>query len=54
MLIGLGRPQNISKAIDIYKSIPEMNQSDAKESIKSSTELTINPLICNLMGCLYE
>lgn len=37
MLIGLGRSQNVSKALDIYKTIPEINHSDAKESMKSET-----------------
>ena len=27
MLIGLGKSQNIAKAIEIYKSIPEINHS---------------------------
>ena len=54
VLIGLGRSQNIAKAIDMYLNIPEINQSEARESLKTETELKINPQICNILGCLYE
>lgn len=38
----------------MYLGISEMNQSEAREPMKTETELRINPLICNILGCLYE